>query len=119
MYIANSSTQMQSLADLKGAKKYAAMKNMSTAFQGMTNPNEAGEVQPGRKNLQPVSSMSNVLQHDEGPKTKMTFTKNKNDVAMKVSGQNTADIRQATLQRVMSSRKELTRTNKADIYGRS
>ena len=46
---------MQSLSDLKGAKKYAAMKTMSTAFQGMTNDDEAAELQSGRKNLQPIS----------------------------------------------------------------
>ena len=117
MYIANSNTKMQSLSDLKGAKKYAAMKTMSSAFQGMINDKEVTEMQSGRKNLQPISSMSNLMQHDEGPKTKMTFTKNKNDVAMKISGQNDSDMRTATMQRVMSARKDLTRSHKSDFFG--
>ena len=48
--------------------------------------------------------MSQVMQYDEGPKTKMSFVKNKLTVAGKVNAQDSKDVQAYTMQRVIGAK---------------
>jgi len=64
-----------------------------------------------------MSAMSTILAHDEGPFTKMSFVKNNKTLAGKINEQHPSDMKSATVQRVISAKRDQMRTTNSDIYG--
>ena len=79
---------MLSLSELKGKYKFAAMKTKSSAFEGMresteqiSEPAQTFGAKKSAAIYKPSSSINNIMNYDEGPKTKVSFLKSKFDIA--------------------------------------
>ena len=116
-YIVNSGAKMESLKDLDKKTKHAVMLTRSTIFD--SDRSDANTFGP-RKTLSPnrhkSALMTNVMQHDEGPMTKITSFNNKTGVQGKISAQSSSTVRTNTFKRMGAARNERVQDSIKQLY---
>lgn len=113
-FIANSGAQMQKLSDLDRKSRHATMRTQSNVFSQTMPANGLkdllGRGKGGSKGRR--GDMGSILAHDQGPLNKVEWHRKKTAVQDKVSQQDPKAVSRETFKKVMTAKKEPTRTAK-------